>query len=411
MTMDPVSRRDFLQASAAGAVTAAVGTQLSGEGADQANAAGKTEADVVPRRQLGRTKEMVSIINLGTARSCDQRLLNAAYDSGVRYLDTARKYMRGESERQIATWLKEKGRREGLFLVTKDTPKKPEELDKMLDDRLAALGIDQLDLLFIHGLCGGFGGSSAEQAAWPGEKAWGKAADQLKASKRVRFVGFSSHAEMELRIESLKNAAAGGWVDAIMVAADPIVLQKNKEFDQALEACAKEDIGLICMKEMRAIANAPKDDPLFANSELTPHQAVLHYIWSDGRFASICSNMPNVKILKENTTAARKFKKPMGKQEHGALMQYFERHAAHFCPGCDGRCAKAAGTHAALNDIVRYLAYYEQDGDRDTARELFRALPADRRDWSGADLKAAQRACVCHLDFAALMGRAQQKLT
>ncbi len=93
-----------------------------------------------------------------------------------------------------------------------------------------------------------------------------------------------------------------------------------------------------------------------------------------------------------------------------AVLDLYNRPGRQFCAGCDGRCHRAAGTKAALNDIVRYLSYYELDGCRQKARDLFAALPAHMRDWHGADLAAASRACVSKLDFETLLHRAEQKL-
>jgi hypothetical protein len=49
-------------------------------------------------------------------------------------------------------------------------------------------------------------------------------------------------------------------------------------------------------------------------------------------------------------------------------------------------------------------------GDRSEARRLFAALPAEARDWSGADLAAASAACPNKLNFAQLLQEAQEYL-
>ena len=59
------------------------------------------------------------------------------------------------------------------------------------------------------------------------------------------------------------------------------------------------------------------------------------------------------------------------------------------CPDCDGRCARAGGTDAALGDLTRYLTYHERHGVRSEARRLFAELPESARDWKDADLAAA----------------------
>ena len=407
MSHDQLSRRDFVRKAAAGSTLAmtagALGAEEAAKGAEQNTASGP-----LPRRRLGKTGEQVSMLNLGTARGVSDRILDAAFAEGVRYFDLADCYQGGAAERDFGKWVTARGHRKDVFVVTKDHPTTPEEWIEMADRRIEASGIGYIDLFFIH-MLGASRQPHPEQVDWPKDKAWAKAAAQMKKSGKVRFAGFSTHAPMDLRITSLNNAAESDWVEAVMVAVDPLLIRNDKALNEALDRCHKADIGLICMKEMRVVKEAPKDDPLFANSSLTPHQAVLHAIWSDGRFASICSHMPNLRILKENAQAARDFK-PLTEEQHGRVLQLFQKYAGTFCPGCDGSCQQAAGTQAKLNDIVRYLAYYEQDGDREQARRLFAALSPEERDWHGADLTAAQHACRCHLDFDALLARAEQKL-
>jgi predicted aldo/keto reductase-like oxidoreductase len=214
---------------------------------------------------------------------------------------------------------------------------------------------------------------------------------------------------VELRIKLLNSAAVGGWVDAIMLAYDPRLVRDNAEFNKALDACHEAGVGLVCMKEMRAVADAPKLLPEFQEMGLTVPQAVLHAVWSDERITSICSAMTNLPILEENCAAARSFK-PLKAEKVGAVIGLYERYASGYCNSCDGRCRRAGKTKAALNDIVRALSYYERDGARDTARTVFASLTPEQRDWRSADLEAASEACLCRLDFATLLSRAEEKL-
>ncbi|MEE9293705.1 MAG: aldo/keto reductase [Phycisphaerae bacterium] len=399
-----VSRRSFLKAGVTTA--AAAGLPLEAWAAEVP----PRQKDPLPRRVLGRTGEKVSMLNLGTAEKISERLLNAAYDAGIRYFDTADCYTNGASEKVVGEWMAKTGRRKEFFVVTKDHPKTPDEWVTMVDTRLEVLQTDYIDLFFIHGLGAGYWGGGDDGARdIPKMKEWSAAVDKMKKSHKVHFVGFSTHTKLPLRIELLNNAAAGGWVDAIMVAYDPQLVGANAEFNKALDACHKAGVGLICMKEMRAVAQAPKFMPEFKEMGLTPHQAVLHAVWSDERISSICSAMSNLKMVEENSTAARNFK-PMDDKKIGAVKRLYERYAVAYCNGCDGRCQKAGGTHAALDDIVRYLSYYEGDGERDKARKLYASLAAEQRRWHGADLAAASAACVSKLDFASLLARAQEKL-
>jgi len=56
------------------------------------------------------------------------------------------------------------------------------------------------------------------------------------------------------------------------------------------------------------------------------------------------------------------------------------------------------------------VTYAEADGRVYEARELLAAMPPEARDCTGADLKAARRACKCNVDFAAVVKRAEELL-
>src|SRR5262249_22014431 len=153
----------------------------------------------------------VTILNLGTWRSVGlDRLLRFAWANGVRYIDTAKSY---GSEPEIGRWLKAVPEvRKELFLVTKDHPESPKQMIKKLDERLEALQTDYVDLLYIHALGDH---NFATEVKWPRSKEFKETAEAIRKSGKARFVGFSTHHPR--RPEILQAAAAGGFVDVIML--------------------------------------------------------------------------------------------------------------------------------------------------------------------------------------------------
>jgi predicted aldo/keto reductase-like oxidoreductase len=399
-----VSRRDLLRTGATIAATA-------GLSAVPAFAADKKDGaqPALPMRVLGkRTGTKVSMLNQGTAMKMSNRLLNTTWAEGIRYFDTADCYEGGNSEKFIATWLEKTGRRKDVFLVTKDHPKTPEQWVEMVDKRLEALKVDQIDLFFLHGLGDDEPGNDPETDI-PKSKEWADAADKMKKAGKIKFAGFSTHCQPLEHRTRLMNMAAEGWPDAIMVAQTPSLLRQDAEFNKSLDKCYEAGIGLISMKEMRGAEQIKEVVPEFEEMGLTPHAAVLSATWTDERFASVCSHMVNVKLVRENAGTCRTFK-PLPKDKVARIIDIVDEHNRAFCHGCTGNCCEAAGKKVAFSDIARYLHYYEVDGDRETARRLFRALPRELRDWNGADLKAASNACASKLPFEELLQRAQDKL-
>jgi aryl-alcohol dehydrogenase-like predicted oxidoreductase len=385
------------------------GTRLAARAEDTQEDQAKAGSPL-PVRTLGRTGADVSILTLGAGRPPSARMLNAAYDTGIRCIDTAASYGNQASEREIGRWMAEKANRKEIFIISKDRPEVPDQWSAMVDRSLKTLQTDYVDLYLVHSLGGrGWLGTVKKDREIPLQKEWAAAADKLKKSGRVRFVGFTTHAEVQIRADLLNNAATGGWVDAVMVSYDPQLVRENADYNKAVDACHKAGVGLICMKEMRAVNDMPKILPEFKDLGLSPYQAVLHAVWTDARITTTTSEMLNLSMWRENSKAARIFK-PLDSAKIEAVVGLYQRYGRRFCNACDGSCRRAGRTKAALNDIVRALSYYERDGRLDEARRVYASLSEDERDWHGADLAAASAACHCNLDFATLLPRAEEKL-
>jgi predicted aldo/keto reductase-like oxidoreductase len=397
-----VDRRSFLQAGAA------VGASALALGHAGARAA---EDAKLPTRKLGKTGVEVTILNQGTWRAPDslQRLLRTGFAGGIRYYDTAKSY---GSEPGLAQWFKAMPAvRKEIFLVTKDSPVRPRDMIRMLDQRLKNLQTDHVDLFFAHAM--GDHHELDEAIEFVSGKEFRETAEAIKKSGKAKFIGFSTHHQH--RAEILKAAAKAGIADAIMVQ-NTAWLNKDTELNRALDAVHKAGIGLISMKQIAGpspenfLAQVPQKAPDLIAKGLTPFGALLHAIWSDERFSTCCVSMRNTDQLRDNLEAAKKFKEPLKTAEIESLRQAFLASKPTLCADCDGRCSIAAGTKAPLGDITRYLTYAERHGARVEARAHFAALPEEMRDWQGADLEAARNACPNGLDFASLLPRVERHL-
>ena len=405
MSTPELNRRDFLQAGAiAAATTAAGGTTRA---ADDPKASKPT---LLPTRKLGKTGVDLTILNVGTWQSSGlDRLLRTAYAGGVRVVDTAASY---GSEPGIAKWLKsDESIRKNIFLVSKSHPKTPADLIPLLDQRLEALGTDHLDLYFLHGI--GTGDYGQESLNWPKSPEFAKVIDKIKKSGKAKYVGFSCHDAK--KVEYLNAAAEGGFVDAIMVQYNAW-LDKDAPLNKALDACHAKGIGLISMKQVAGqfqndanIKDIHTRLPMLKEKGLTPYQALLHAIWSDERMTTACVSMRNTDQIRDNLDAARRYE-PLKLAEIQQLKAAALAAGPTLCASCDGSCAVAGKTDAALSDLTRLLTYHDHHGDRREARAQYAALGDAARNWSGADLAAAQEACPNHLDFSALLPKVVAKL-
>ena len=406
-------RRTFLQVGAV--ATASAMSLTPGADAQDAPAKGDGPLAILPKRKLGKTGIEVTMLEQGAARgpSAD-RVLKYAFARGVRLFDTAKVY---GTEINFKKWFaQDPAIRKQIVLVTKDMPREPADMLKMVDQRLAALGTDYIDFFFIHGLGDqnwGVEGSvklikSAEYRA---------VADKIRSSGKARFIGFSAHHPQ--RAQVIQAAAEGGGVDAIMLQYRPW-LDKDSALNKAIDAAWKAGIGLISMKQIasQTFGDKPKGDilkevverlPVLAEKKLTPYQGLLHAIWTDERISASCVSMRNTEQIRENSEAAARFE-PLKTAEIHQLRDAFRAHGPTLCADCEGQCAIAGGTKAELGNLTRFLTYYKKLGDRAEARRQYAKLSAEARDWSGADLEAARAACPDGLDFAALLAEVDEHL-
>jgi aryl-alcohol dehydrogenase-like predicted oxidoreductase len=140
-----------------------------------------------------------------------QAILTACVETGVTHLDTANVYGMGRSEEQIGVFLKSNpGARDQFHIATKASITKDEDgnrcfrntlehLEKELDQSLARLGTDCVDLYYIH----------RRQAELPIEEVAGNM-KRLVEKGKIKGIGFS-----EIAPSSLRRAAAECHVDAV----------------------------------------------------------------------------------------------------------------------------------------------------------------------------------------------------
>ena len=399
-------RREFFQVGALASV-AALSSGSPGLGDEP-----KASKPTLPTRKLGKTGVDVTILNHGTwqAPGALDRMLRTSYASGIRYFDTAKTY---GTEPGIARWLQAMPEvRKDIFLATKDLPKTASQMTGLLDQRLATLKTDSVDLFFVHAV--GDNDSVANPIQFVQSRQFARAIEAIKNSGKAKFVGFSTHHPAKAQI--IQSAAEGGFVDVIMVSYTPW-LEKDDPINVALDAAYARGIGLVSMKQLSGsdaqrlefLGLVTQVVPGIQEKGLTPYQGLLQAIWSDERISSCCVSMKNLDQIAENTQAARTFEPLQAAQLRG-LRDAFLASRPTMCANCDGRCSRAAGTDAELGTLTRFLTYHEHHGHRTEARRQYAKMPQSARDWQGADLAAARDACPSHLDFAELLPRVDRHL-
>ncbi len=394
-----LSRRAFLRNTIGSSLPIAVSGSLVATHSASAASAGNRE---LPRRKLGRNGPDVTIISQGGSMSAHSAMfLELAWANGIRYFDASVAYLNGQCERNIRDFLKrDSSRRKELFLVTKDRPQQPTDMLDMIDNRLAALETDYVDLFFIHGI--NTRRLGMEALDWPKSDELREVARKLKESGKARMVGFSCHDEY--LVDFMNAAAEGGFLDAIMVQYDPFH-EKGSGFDKALTACHQAGIGLVAMKNFRAVGQVSKRLPGLDQLGLTTHEAVVQKVMSDKRISAMCLESANMEQLQENTGATLKYDESKALAASGILKDHVMLASHEVCPGCDS--CREIGKHneAVLGDVARYVSYYERDG-KQVARDYYRQLSAASLEKSAKLAGLARDRCHYHVNYPLIMEKA-----
>ena len=315
-------RRDFLKSSA----LAAAGGTLLGAGAAAAAAPDARSIEVgpsgIPLRPFGKTGHKLPVLGMGGSAmvqvfiqaygvpllTMDQRvaMVRHAYDSGVRYFDTARVY--GESERIMGRGLKDV--RENCYIATKCHITDPDKVREMLEKSLSELDTDYVDAVQIHSPC-------IEAVGFDGAMKIHAELVKLRDEKMLRFIGLTTHVAFETVLKMIKTDGfdqvllAYGYVRRGM---NTMLSNPKIEYrEQCLAAAREREMGIVAMKILGAnllTHNASKvvsdyDKQLMA--KLPP--AAIRWVLQDPRVSvlNIGVSMPsdidkNLAVVRGDTT-------------------------------------------------------------------------------------------------------------
>jgi len=250
-----IERREFLKRAAQTVAVGAIATNLA-DGAVPDNKPIKL-TDKIPSRMLGKTGVELPILGCGGAAlpkkwgntlSTEDRvkLVRHAYDSGVRYFDTAGNYL--ESQAILGEALKDV--RDNVFLVTKVETSVPNWVRKAVEKSLGELQTDYLDAILIHGTPG-LEQMSVERAM----KIHGELV-KLREERIVQSIGLSAHSYFDKALSLISS----GRFDLCMLSYGYIPRGHNQVFSARMielrNACIAKahelGMGIAAMKVLGA---------------------------------------------------------------------------------------------------------------------------------------------------------------
>ncbi len=239
------SRRNFL--------TAATAAALAAESVEAA----QSSATGIPTRPLGKTGVQVSMLGLGghhqarpTVESESFRLIHAAIDNGITFMDNAWDYHDGRAEEVMGKALAMDGYRKKAFLMTKVCDRDYAGAMKQLEDSLRRLRTDVIDLWQFHE-CNYYNDPDFIR-----DQGGLRAALEAKKQGKIRFIGFTGHKHPRIHRRMLALDFA---FDACQMPNNVMDYQFESFRHEVMPEAAKKGMGIIGMKGCGGEGNMLKD--------------------------------------------------------------------------------------------------------------------------------------------------------
>jgi aryl-alcohol dehydrogenase-like predicted oxidoreductase len=306
-------------------------------------------------RVLGQSGLKVTTMGFGCMITSDPTVIERAADIGVNYFDTARGYQNGNCERMVGAALK--ARRKNLIVSTKSGAATKEGLLKDLDTSLKELGMDYVDIWYLHGK------SKADQIT----AELMEAQNEAKKAGKIRFAGVSMHSGHQ---EVIPFVAKQNHFDVVLTTYNFAM----EPFMEGLVKTLKDaNIGVVAMKVM---AGGKKQKDEKTRGILMRDGASLAALKWVLRNKNVTTTIPSITDndqLEENLKAMAAPFSPTDDKVLQARLEEIRPYYCNMCGRCDGACAQGL----PVADMLRFVMYAESYGQFALGRENFRLLPAE----------------------------------
>jgi hypothetical protein len=355
----------------------------------------------IPTRPFGSTGERVSMLALGgfVDSLANPEILDLAYAQGITYWETT--LLRG-GHGYGAYFARHPDHRPTIFLLAKTRGTSAAAAEADLSRTLAEVGSSYVDFFVLQGV-------DDPEVLGAEIRDW---AERAKRARRIRFFGFSTHANMQ---RCLAVASDLEWIDGVMTTYNYRLMQ-DPAMEDAISACAERGIAITAIKSQalptnpRATLGTESTDALrflskFDGPDANPFHVRLRAVWSNPNIASICSMMGSRGEIEGNAKAARQGS--LGAKVATGLNAHARATAATYCTGCTMLCQRGALANVPIGKVMRYLMYARGYGDSARAQDSFARMSPETLDaLAHQDYEISERSCPQGLPIATLMDEA-----
>jgi aryl-alcohol dehydrogenase-like predicted oxidoreductase len=265
-------------------------------------------------RTLGGTGERVSAIGVGgwhlglpdVSEELAIRIVRSAIDRGINFLDNCWDYNDGKSEVRMGKALKD-GYRDQAFVMTKIDGRSKKEAARQLDESLARLQLDCLDLVQHHEIL-----RYEDPHRIFDEEGANAALVEARQAGKLRYIGFTGHKDPRIHLYMLEVAAEHGFkFDAVQMPLNLMDAHYRSFARLVAPELVRQNIGVLGMKSM---ANGI----LLQSHTVTPIEC-LHYALNLPT-SVVITGMDSMEILDQAFEAVRTFE-PMNVERVEALLR------------------------------------------------------------------------------------------
>jgi uncharacterized protein len=377
MSTSLLERRDFLKLGATGIATSAVAAGCATATAEkQPTAAAPAPASTAPeqvqpqpsgkatilRRKLGRTGIEVPLVSMGVMNADNPNLVKAALDGGITLLDTAHGYQDGRNEEMLGTILPGRARESfvictKVFVSTLDRKTglfragtRGEEISEKLDISLKRLGLDHVDVLYLHA-------QSAREGVLH-ETLLG-ALEKVKKQGKTRFLGVSTHTNEP---EVMRAAIEGKIYDVVLTSYN-FKQDHHLEVQKAIGEAAAAGLGIVAMKTQAGVFwDKEKTKPI-------DMKAALRWALRDPNVHTAIPGLTTFDQLQDDLLVMRE---PDLTPADGAKLRD-EKLAGLYCQGCE-QCLDPCLQNLPIPELMRSYMYGHAYRNREAAQSLLLGL-------------------------------------
>lgn len=367
-------------------------------------------------RTLGSTGQKVSALGFGCMRlpttdgqggaNVDAaeavKMLQRGIDGGINYLDTALVYHGGVSEEVVAKAL-QNGYRErhgGVMVATKlptwdkSALAKP---DKILDAQLKTLGVDCIDVYFLHCL---------HVHAWHDcqRRKLPEWLDRKKREGKIRYAAFSFHDSYSV-FKEIVDAFA--W--------DVVQIQYNymgesvQAGKRGLQYAASKGMAVIAMEPLFGGVLADPPGPLgeqFKSAKKDPVGIALRWIWNQPEISLLLSGMSTMAQVEHNLGIAGSSGVASMNDDDVAFTKNVQKLFGEMLPIACSKCRYCDGCPAGVDIAGNFEAYNNAkilSGNAVLSRNLYGMMNPENRASACTDCGTCETKCPQQLPIRSLL--------